>query len=248
MIRRISVFLLFLLFLAGFFITCLPYINELVFQMQMKETVSDFQQVRNSQSSESGLGLVNAKPVSEFVPSIYPELWKAISEYNRGLYESGQEGIHGLRNLEESCFTLSSYGVESNAFGVLSIPTLGLEMPIYLGASSYNMSLGAAQLGQTSIPIGGVNTNSVIAGHRGWNGADYFRYIPNLVIGDKIQITNLWETLEYTVTGTKIISPNDVEAIKIQPGKDMITLFTCHPYASGGRQRYLVFCERTTTD
>ena len=188
------------------------------------------------------------KPVSEFVPSIYPELWKAISEYNRGLYESGQEGIHSLRNLEESCFTMSSYGVESDAFGVLSIPALELEMPIYLGASSYNMSLGAAQLGQTSIPIGGVNTNSVIAGHRGWNGADYFRYIPNLVIGDKIQITNLWETLEYTVTGTKIISPNDVEAIKIQPGKDMITLFTCHPYASGGRQRYLVFCERTTTD
>lgn len=117
MIRRISVFLLFLLFLAGFFITCLPYINELVFQMQMKETVSDFQQVRNSQSSESGLGPVDAKPVSEFVPSIYPELRKAISEYNRWLYESGQEGIRGLRNLEESCFTLSSYGVESDAFG-----------------------------------------------------------------------------------------------------------------------------------
>ena len=55
MIRRISVFLLFLLFLAGFFITCLPYINELVFQMQMKETVSDFQQIRDSQSPKSGL-------------------------------------------------------------------------------------------------------------------------------------------------------------------------------------------------
>ena len=83
MIRRISVFLLFLLFLAGFFITCLPYINELVFQMQMKETVSDFQQIRDSQSPKSGLE--DAKSVFEFVPSIYPELWKAISEYNRGL-------------------------------------------------------------------------------------------------------------------------------------------------------------------
>ena len=54
----------------------------------------------------------------------------------------------------------------------------------------------------------------------------------------------VWETLEYTVVGTRIISPDDVDAIKIQPDKDMITLFTCHPYASGGRQRYLVFCER----
>ena len=58
--------------------------------------------VIDSQSSKSGLGLVDAKPVSEFVPSIYPELWKAISEYNRGLYESGQEGIHSLRNLERN--------------------------------------------------------------------------------------------------------------------------------------------------
>ena len=33
--------------------------------------------VIDSQSSKSGLGLVDAKPVSEFVPSIYPELWKA---------------------------------------------------------------------------------------------------------------------------------------------------------------------------
>ena len=24
----------------------------------------------------------------------------------------------------------------------------------------------------------------------------------------------------------------------------MITLLTCHPYASGGKQRYVVYCER----
>lgn len=93
---------------------------------------------------------------------------------------------------------------------------------VYLGASSQNMALGAAQLGQTSIPVGGKNTNAVIAGHRGWNGADYFRYITELVPGDHITITNLWETLEYAVVGTRIISPDDVDAIKIQPGKDMI--------------------------
>ena len=61
-------------------------------------------------------------------------------------------------------------------------------------------------------------------------------------------VTNLWETLEYVVVGTRIISPDDVDAIKIQPDKDMITLFTCHPYASGGRQRYLVFCERINNE
>lgn len=61
---------------------------------------------------------------------------------------------------------------------------------------------------------------------------------------DKNDVTNLWGTLHYSVVETKIIQPNDIDAIKIQPGRDLITLLTCHPYASGGRQRFLVICER----
>jgi LPXTG-site transpeptidase (sortase) family protein len=42
-----------------------------------------------------------------------------------------------------------------------------------------------------------------------------------------------------------IIWLHAVEKIKIQPNRDLLTLLTCHPYASGGRQRYVVYCERT---
>ena len=59
-----------------------------------------------------------------------------------------------------------------------------------------------------------------------------------------MDITNLWGILHYKVVETRIIQPNDIDAIKIQPGRDLITLLTCHPYASGGRQRFLVICER----
>ena len=104
---------------------------------------------------------------------------------------------------------------------------------------------GAAVMGQTSLPIGGSDTNCVLAGHRGWNGAAYFLYINQLEPGDTVTVTNLWETLNYQVKETRIIDPNDVEAILIQPGHELLTLLTCHPPASGGKQRYLVFCERT---
>ena len=124
-------------------------------------------------------------------------------------------------------------------------PRLELNMPIYLGATRENMANGAAVMGQTSLPIGGSDTNCVLAGHRGWNGAAYFLYINQLEPRDTVTVTNLWETLTYTVTETKIINPNDVDAIHIQPGKELLTLLTCHPPASGGKQRYLVFCERT---
>lgn len=119
-------------------------------------------------------------------------------------------------------------------------------MPIFLGASYQNMADGAAVLSQTSIPIGGINTNAVIAGHRGWGGASYFRYITELEAGDEVIITNLWDTLTYIVSEVRIIDPSSVEDILIQEGKDMITLLTCHPYASGGKQRYLIYCERTS--
>lgn len=58
-------------------------------------------------------------------------------------------------------------------------------------------------------------------------------------------ITNLWETLTYTVSEIRVIEPSDIASVLIQPGRDLMTLLTCHPYGSGGRYRYLVFCERT---
>ena len=245
MCRRIAVFLLSLVFFAGCLITLFPMINDLLYREKMKTTVSEFQSNTEHQPPVIILPSGDVE-TTEYTPAIHQELWSDIQQYNRGLFQSRQEGMKGLESLEEACFRLSDYGISSEVFCVLSIPALDLEMPVYLGASSQNMALGAAQLGQTSVPVGGKNTNTVIAGHRGWNGADYFRYITELVPGDRITITNLWETLEYTEEKKKIISPDDVDAIKIQPEKDMITLFTCHPYASGGRQRYLVFCERAT--
>lgn len=106
------------------------------------------------------------------------------------------------------------------------------------------MSLGAAVLSETSMPIGGENTNCVISGHRGYSGAPYFRDIENLKIGSKVYITNPWDTLMYKVVKIDVINPDDVSSILIQEGKDMITLLTCHPYMSHGKYRYVVYCER----
>lgn len=97
------------------------------------------------------------------------------------------------------------------------------------------------------MPIGGINTNCVIAGHRGWNGARYFLDIETLSVGDRVFIDNLWETLEYSVSEIKIINPDDIDAVKIQDGKDMVTLFTCHPYWDS-TYRYAVFCTRVNND
>ena len=64
-------------------------------------------------------------------------------------------------------------------------------------------------------------------------------------VGDKIQLTTPWETLIYRVSELKIIDPSDINAVLIQPGRDLLTLSTCHPYTRNS-QRYLVIAEHDT--
>ena len=175
----------------------------------------------------------------------YPELRAELQAYNQRIYNEKQSGFVDLKACEEPAVDLTAYGIADEIIGVLEIPAMELTMPVYLGASDDHLAAGAAVLGNTSAPIGGANTNCVIAGHRGWRGADYFRHIDRLQVGDTVKLTNLWETLTYTVVDFQIIQPHEVEKIKIQPNRDLLTLITCHPYASGGKQRFVVYCERT---
>lgn len=221
-----------------------PLIFRVEKQVEIKQTVEAFEEARKkiySPQTESDTP-VTMEPVE--LP--YAELLRDMSYYNARIYVNRQEGLNSRSAYAISHFDLCSYGLSSEVFGVIHIPAMDLEMPLYLGASDANMANGAAVLAQTSIPIGGESTNAVIAGHRGWNGYKYFMDIELLQPGDEVTITNLWETLTYEVVEIKIVSPDDVDAILIQSGKDMITLLTCHPPNSGGKYRYLVFCERVS--
>lgn len=228
------------LFLLGAVIFAYPYIHGSYVDYTIQQEAQAFLDSTIPASTDSPILLIP----EETMPKNHPELWDAMQEYNQSIWRNEQSGLCEPWSYQQASFRLADYDLEDEVFGVISIPKLSLEMPIYLGATGEHMALGAAHLSQTSLPIGGNNTNSVIAGHRGYNGASYFRYIPDLELGDDVIISNLWETLHYTVVGMQIIMPNDVEAIHIQPGRDMVTLLTCHPYASGGKQRYLIFCER----
>ena len=174
----------------------------------------------------------------------YEVLYRSIQTYNEWLVKIDQGNLTNSVSMAIVPFTMTDYGLPDEVFGVLRIPAMDLEMPIYLGANDENMAAGAAVLTQTSIPIGGENTNAVIAGHRGWNGYPYFLDIEKLQVGDLVYIKNVWEELTYQVKTIRIVYPDDIDAILIQPGKDMVTLMTCHPPNTGGRFRYLVYCER----
>ena len=108
---------------------------------------------------------VEAEPTTPF-----PELLEMLNTYNQELFENDQAGLSSLAATEQPGVIFSVSGQKGDMFGVLSIPKLDMEMLLYLGATNQHMADGAAQLGQTSIPVGVKNTNAVIAGHRGYNG------------------------------------------------------------------------------
>ena len=233
--RAILVAVFVLIFIGGIIYALYPVIAGCYLESQYTKEAETF--------------LYHTSPIlpshDSYTPGMeHRDLLQAMQAYNETIYAERQAGLCDAWAYTQPSFDLSAYDVEDGIIGVISIPAIGVEMPIYLGATSDNMAKGAVHLSQTSLPIGGDNTNSVIAGHCGWKGADYFRYLSDLESGDTVTVTNLWETLTYEVCGAAVIEPSDIDAILIQPGKDMLTLITCHPYASGGKYRLVIYCER----
>ena len=245
--------LLLTVFLGGFLFAIYPLVSGLVLTRETRQVSEAFiRRVETSAQTDTPSAETTAQASIEpegpaemdDSPVLYTELLAAIRAYNEQIYREGQAGLTDAWAYQKPSFELAEYGIDDGVIGVLSIPSIDLEMPIYLGATYEHMAAGAAHLSQTSLPIGGVNTNCVIAGHRGWKGAAYFLYLDRVQPGDTVTVTNLWETLTYTVREIRVIEPNDIADILIQPGRELLTLLTCHPYASGGRYRLVLYCER----
>ena len=227
------------MFLLGVTIFVYPLLSGYMSEYNSAVYVKNFESTKRNLTEKQ-----DSSPENGDDSKSLDRLYKEMQRYNDEIYENHQEGLCDAWAYEQSSVNLSELGINSGAIGVLRVPKMGnLEMPIFLGASENNMAKGAAQLGETSMPIGGNNTNCVIAGHRGWSGARFFLDIEKMQLGDMVYIDNLWETLSYTVTDIQVISPDDIQKIFIQKNKDMVTLITCHPYWTS-TYRYAVFCER----
>lgn len=225
LIRIIAVIIL----IAGIGFFTYPIVLKIAFNMQADKAIVQFESI-----------ITDELPTNNALP--YAELRKAMFAYNEELYLSGQSGLIDQLSYEVPDFLLSDYGINSDILGYITIPKIDVKLPIYNGASEKNMAKGATYLANTSLPVGGDNTNCVIAAHTRYKGIHMFKRITELEIGDEIYITNLWETLVYKVVETKVIDPIDSQNIYIKTGRSLVTLSTCHPYPKN-YQRYLVYAE-----
>lgn len=205
----------------------------------------EFEENARKASEENGGTGVSAEDSSDTDGEKFTRLYEQMTAYNENIFANHQAELSDPWSYEQSSFDLTEYGMEDNVAAVIEIPRMDVELPVYLGATRENMERGAVQLGQTSLPIGGADTNCVIAAHRGYRGIPMFRDIEILRPGDEVIVHNFWETLTYEVSEIQVIYPSDIDKVLIRPGEDMVTLLTCHPYTQHTR-RYAVFCTRTT--
>lgn len=225
-----------LIFLVGTLIIGIPQFRILIKEMETATQVETYQErVRNYPDED--LQLITRQ--LETVNSIAQE---------EVIYEGDTREIRDpfTQDVASDDIGVTDELFTDNFLGYLSIPKIGEQLPIYNGATSHHLSIGAATVTGTSLPVGGNSTHAVISAHRGYAGANYFRHIDLLVPGDVIIVTILNNVLTYEVTGTQIVEANDASGIMVVPEQDLLSLLSCHPFMVNDK-RILVHAKRIPT-
>ena len=160
-------------------------------------------------------------------PEDYTAYFEEANAYNAALGEL-QSPLTDYRRITGYTDALNVTG--TGIMGYISIPKLGVELPLYHGVSAQVLNVACGHVEGTSLPIGGESTHSVLSAHRGLPHARLFTDLDKMELGDTFMITILDQTFTYQVDQIKVVRPNETEDIRIVPGKDLCTLLTCTPY------------------
>ena len=202
-------------------------------------TVSDYWNARHASKAVADY----TQNVQALDQDAYDELLAAAEDYNRSLLtrENGFFLTEEQQAQYESLLDISGTGI----MGYITIPRIGVALPIYHGTSDAVLQVAAGHLEGTSLPVGGESTHAVISAHRGLPSAKLFTHLDRLEVGDTFTITVLDRELTYEVDKISIVLPTEVDELKVVDGKDYVTLMTCTPYGIN-THRLLVRGHRVT--
>lgn len=162
------------------------------------------------------------KAVEKLDNSDKEKMKKEAQEYNKALAENNHDKI--------AQFDYDKILSVSGAMAYIDIPKIKVYIPIFHGTENEELEQGVGHMKDTSFPVGGRSTHSVIAGHTGLPTAEIFTDIDQLVNGDIFYIHVLDEILAYKVDQIKVVLPDETDDTQIFQGEDYVTLLTCTPY------------------
>lgn len=126
--------------------------------------------------------------------------------------------------------------------GVLEVPTVGLEVPIYQSNSELVMDRASGVIDGMAYPHEGGNIG--ISGHRD----GYFRVLKDVKVGDPIVLQTQEGEKRFRIDATHIVEISDTRLLK-DTIDQTVTLVTCYPFYFVGHapQRFIVTASLDTT-
>ena len=204
------------LLIAGVCMLFYPAINNIIFVYKQNQVISDYNtQIVNLDEQDVRVMEEEAQKYNDSLASAYVE-------------QSADDQSEQSVSLNLSYSQLLN--VSDEQMGYIVIPKISLNQPVYHGTDDAVLERGIGHMENTSLPVGGENTHSVLTGHTGVPGMMLFTDLEKMEVGDKFYIKTLNKILAYEVDSIRVVLPNVTEYFKVIPDKDLVTLVTCTPY------------------
>ena len=208
---RKSTVILLILFFIGLSLLLYPSVSNYWNSKTQSEAIIDYEAM-----------------LAAYKPEDYTAIFEAADAYNREL-EHLSMPLRDYPEIEETYWkTLDISG--TGMMGYLTIPKINQELPVYHGTSEAVLSTSVGHFQGSSLPVGGDSTHSVVSAHRGLPTAILFTHLDRMELGDTFTFTVLDRVLTYEVDQIRIVEPDDISLIQIEPRADYCTLLTCTPY------------------
>ena len=200
------------IFILGLGILSYPMISNWYYRIESNNQVADYKEARDLLSDEEIQRRMRlAKIYNDNLGNVTPK-----DPYSE---EEKHKAIENYAQMLEL----------RTKIGVIVIPSIDVDLPIYAGTNEEILQKGAGHLEGTSLPIGGESSHTVITAHSGLPSARLFTDLQKVKMGEKFYIENIGGTLAYEVDHIDIIEPSDFQQLLVVPEKDYATLLTCTP-------------------
>ena len=208
--KHLSTILLVLVFLTGLSVLLYPTVSNYVNSKSQSVAIASYVERKDQLDTAS-----------------YDDMMAEAKAYNEQIKtDPGRFAIQGETKNQYLCLLGSNGG----AVGYIEIDSIDVTLPIYLGDSPAVLKAGIGTMPGSSLPIGGAGTHSVLTGHRGLPSSKLFTNLDKVEVGDMFVLHILNEVLTYQVDQIRIVEPQDLSELEIQPEQDLCTLITCTPY------------------
>lgn len=186
--------------------------------------------------AQQGTSTCQSKVISEYEEEMKKEDKQKIEKIEENAREFNQKlasgKINGTVPTENGYYEQLLLPNGPRIMGYIHIPKIDVHLPIYHGCSEQVLRVGCGHLPQSSLPIGGKGTHSMLCAHSGMAAAAMFTELPNLKVGDVFYLEILGKSLKYRIQSEediRIILPTQGDTLSPDPEEDACTLITCVP-------------------